>query len=111
MPPVAEKRGTFAPWPGSLRRPALAVIASVPWCCLVPAALSLLSVAGSAIARVWMTWVSVPLLAVSLLLMGRACWDVYVRRRGAAWARWTTGVGLAVVVLLWAPRAWSFLSG
>ena len=41
------------------RSSALATLVSVPWCCILPAALSLLSLAGAVVTRIWvarLTW-------------------------------------------------------
>ena len=98
---------------GALRFPgrntALAALVSLPWCCILPAVLSLLSLTGAMISRVWiarLTWVFLPL---SVLLLGRAFWLLYVKHQGRPWTRRLTWAAAFLVVILWAPRLWAWI--
>jgi hypothetical protein len=92
------------------RESAVAVLASVPWCCVVPAALSLLSFTGMAVARLWLAKISWFFLPLAVLLLGRAFWLHYAKRQGAPWTRWVTWTATLVSVGLWLPRVWMILS-
>ncbi|MFQ6676100.1 MAG: hypothetical protein ACE5LH_07110 [Fidelibacterota bacterium] len=82
------------------------VLGSVPWCCILPASLSLFSVTGTVAGRLWMTTVSWLLLPVSVALLARAFWLIYVRDQGAPWARGMTWVAAVITAGLWASRVW-----
>ena len=93
----------------SVQHSSLAVVTSIPWCCILPAALSLFSLTGASIARLWLTnfiWVLLPLSAVFL---GRAFWLLYVKLQGARWARWLTWVAAVTTVFLWVQRLWVWI--
>ena len=84
----------LAGWGGAL---------ALPWCCVVPAALAF-SGAGAGLAAGLvgpLGWGSV---ALSVALIARANWLVWVRRQGARAARrWTVLFSMAAVAL-WAWR-------
>lgn len=88
----------------------VAVLASIPWCCVAPAALSLLSFAGGVIVRVWLAKLSWFFLPVAVMLLGRAFRLHYARRQGAPWTRWVTWSAALLSVGLWFPRVWMVLS-
>lgn len=86
---------------------ALAGVSSLPWCCIVPAILSLLSVSSAASARLIFQEANGLLLVLSLLFLGRAFWLNFVRRQGAPWTRWVTVTSAIAVAALWSYRlAW-----
>lgn len=83
-------------------------ILALPWCCVVPAVLSLSGV-GAGLAggfRGWLGWGS---LAVSVALVGRANWLVWVRGYGAPQARKWTVLFSAAAAALWASRVAPYL--
>jgi hypothetical protein len=76
---------------------------ALPWCCLVPAALAF-SGAGAGllgVVRGPLGWSS---LALSVALVGRANWLVWVRGQGAPAARRWTLLFSAAAAVLWAMR-------
>ena len=92
------------------RSSALAAVVSVPWCCILPAALSLLSLTGAVVTRVWLaklTWVLLPL---TVILLGRAFWLLYVKHQGGPWSRRLASVSSLLILTLWAPRLWAWFS-
>jgi len=86
------------------------VLGSIPWCCILPASLSFLSLTGTIVGQVWMTKLSWVLLPVSVALLGRAFWLMYVRHQGVRWARWMTWTAAVVSVGFWTPRLWLWIS-
>ena len=92
------------------RSSALAALISVPWCCILPAVLSLLSLTGAVVARVWvvkLTWIFLPL---SVILLGRAFWLLYAKHQGGPWSRRLAWVSSLLILTLWAPRLWAWFS-
>ena len=92
------------------RSSALAALVSVPWCCILPAALSLLSLTGAVVTRVWvakLTWI---FLSVGAVLLGRAFWLLYVKHQGGPWSRRLAWVSSLLILTLWAPRLWAWFS-
>jgi len=81
-----------------------AIAASVPWCCLLPAAFALLGLAGAGAARATTVELMPFLLGASLLFLGRAHYLIHVRRPGAPWARWIVWLSTVLTIGLWAPR-------
>ena len=88
----------------------LATMASIPWCCILPAGLSLASLSGAITARVWLTGLAVPLFPLSVALLGRALWLVHVKRQGRPLTRWATWAATFLAITLWVPRLWAWLS-
>ncbi len=88
---------------------AAAALFAVPWCCAVPAALSIASLAGAAAARLWLARVVWLLLPLSAALLARAFWLLYVRGHDAPWARRVTWASAAIAIALWTPRLASLL--
>ena len=91
------------------RNSALAALVSLPWCCILPAVPSLLSLSGALVTRVWiaqLSWVSLPL---SVVLLGRAFWLIYKKHQGGSWTRWLTWSAAPLVVTVWAPRLWAWI--
>ncbi len=92
------------------RSSALAAVVSVPWCCILPAALSLLSLTSAVVTRVWLaklTWVLLPL---TVILLARAFWLLYVKHQGGPWSRRLASVSSLLILTLWAPRLWAWFS-
>ena len=83
-----------------------AIAASVPWCCVLPAALALLGAAGAGTARLVAEELMPYLLGLAVVLLGRAHYLVHVRQQGAPWARWTVWMATALAGILWLPRLW-----
>lgn len=86
------------------------VLGSVPWCCILPASLSLFSLTGAVVSQVWMTTVSWVLLPVSVGLLTRAFWLIYGRGQGAPWARKMTWAASVMAAGLWSARLWVWLA-
>jgi len=83
---------------------------ALPWCCILPGVLSLLSLGGVIAARFWIVklmWVFLP---ISILFLGRSFWLLYLKKQGARWTHWATWVSALLVIALWAPRLWALLS-
>lgn len=93
-----------------IRQNVLSVAASVPWCCVLPAALSILSVGGTTVARFWLTRATWWLFPVTIALLGRAFWLLYIKRQGARWVHWTTWAAAILSIGLWLPRIHPLLS-
>ncbi len=101
-----ENKGMLR-FPG--RNSALAALLSLPWCCVLPALLSFVSLAGAVVSMVWIAklfWVFLPL---SVLLLGRAFWLLYVKHQGRPWTRQLTWAAAFLVVILWVPRLWAWI--
>jgi hypothetical protein len=66
--------------------------------------LALLGSAGSAAATVvadWVSWVSPVLIGLSVLLLGRSFWIVYVQKRGSRAVKVITWASATFVVCFW----------
>ncbi len=74
---------------------------------MAPALLSALSLGSAAAARVAASTLVLPLLLLSVSLLGVAHHRVWVRRRGHRAARWVLMVNTLLVIVLWAVRLWS----
>ena len=98
--PVRSERGAFAP----IRENVLSIAASVPWCCVLPAALGALSAGGATVARLWLVRATWLLLPVTIALIGRAFWLLYVKRQGAPWVRGATWASAVASASLWLTR-------
>ena len=88
----------------------LAALAAIPWCCVLPAVLSLLSLTGTVAAGLWLSSLNWVLLPLSMAFLGRGLWLVEVRRQGRPLIRWVTWATAALVVALWAPRVWVWVA-
>ncbi len=76
-------------------------IVALPWCCLVPAALSFGGMASAGLARAAIVPLRPYLLIVAAVFLGRAHYLVWVRRQGTGWSR-----GLVIVSTLLAVGSW-----
>ena len=73
----------------------------LPWCCIVPAGVSILGAAGVAAARA-MTGGFVPFfLPVGLFLLGRAHYLIYVKEEGNRVSRLMTWTATFVAIFMW----------
>lgn len=86
-----------------LRVSALATAASIPWCCLVPAALAVAGTASS-VSTHWVAPAMPLLFALSVVLFARAHYLLWVRRHGSPAARLATVALTALSVSFWAVR-------
>lgn len=84
---------------------------SLPWCCVVPAALALVGTGGAVGARLWLAQASWFLLPVAGILLGRAWWLAWWRRRGGGWTRAVVAASTLLVAALWVPRFATLLFG
>lgn len=73
-------------------------------CCVLPSVFSLLGLAGSGAALAATRWVSLALLGVSILLMGRSFYTIYVLKCGSRASRWVTWISAAALVVIWTIR-------
>ena len=96
--------------PSPIGASTVAALASVPWCCVLPAGLSLLSLGGVVAARLWLTQFVWVLLPTSVALLGRAFWLLYVNHQGGPWSRRLAWVSSLLILTLWAPRLWAWFS-
>jgi len=77
-----------------------AALSALPWCCILPAVLSLASLGGALTAGVWLRQLAWPLLPLSALLLGRVFWLLYRQGQGVPWSRRITwAAALAVAAL------------
>jgi hypothetical protein len=86
-----------------LRVTALGTAASIPWCCIVPAALAAAAAASSLAGR-WLGAAMPVFLAVSVALFVRAHYVLWVKRHGTHAARMATVFFTIVAIVLWAVR-------
>lgn len=88
----------------------LAIIFSLPWCCILPAVFSLLGlISGIAAIRVWSVRVSPFFFLLMLIFLVRAFWLIYVRHQGNRLSSvivWMTSI---IVGALWIFRLRYFL--
>jgi len=82
---------------------------ALPWCCVVPAALSFVGL-GAGVAAGFTGPIAWGSAAASVLLLSRANWLVWVRRRGAAPARWGTTLFTAAAAAIWLVRLSPYLT-
>lgn len=80
------------------------VLASVPWCCIAPALISVLGVASSLGARLWISQATPYLLAFSVGALLRANYLAWIRRRGTQWSRAVVVISSLLALSLWLPR-------
>lgn len=83
----------------------MALLLSVPWCCLLPAVLSTVSVGGATLARLAIGPLIPFLFAFSILLLGYAHFRAWIRREGHRTARLVLLANTVLVALLWYERA------
>jgi len=103
--PASAETGRLLRTPG--KNSALATLVSLPWCCILPAALSFLSLSGAVVTRMWVTQLTWVLLPLSMALLGRAFWLLYVNLQGGVWSRRLTWLAAGLIVAVWAPRLWA----
>lgn len=81
----------------------MGVLASVPWCCLLPAGLASLGLASAVLAR-WLGAAMPALLVASAIFFGRAHYLLWVRRHGSWAARFTTVFLTLLSAAFWTVR-------
>lgn len=88
---------------GNVKLSLAAFFFSIPWCCITPAAFSLLGFLGAAgAARLFLEGITFPLFGISLLLLGRAHYLIYFkkhRNRIGKAVVWASTIG---ALALWA---------
>lgn len=93
---------------------AMGMVTSVPWCCILPAALASLGLASSMLAH-WLGALTPALLGASVVLFGRAHYLLWVKRHGSRSARWVTVVLTLLAASFWmlrlSPRVLTLLPG
>ena len=80
-----------------------AVITSLPWCCILPALLSVIGLAGfgAAVVHVFAGPAKYVLLGLSVLFLARAHYLASWRGHGPWWSKTAVWVSTVAVVLLW----------
>ena len=86
------------------RASSIGVLFSIPWCCVLPAVLSFLSLGGAAAARIAVGSVLLPLFALSIGFLGYAHYRAWILRQGRLSAKLILIVNTVLVLLLWAWR-------
>lgn len=106
---LALARGT-GPGPRVIGRPpepwrssAVGILASVPWCCILPAGLASLGLASLVLAH-WVRAAVPVLLAASVVFFMRAHYLLWAERHGSRSARFTTVLLTLVSAILWTLR-------
>ena len=82
----------------------LALFGSLPWCCILPGILGLISLSGSVTARLIFVQLNVYLLLFSLGFLGWAHYLLHIKKHGSQFSRITVWISTALVVLMWLPR-------
>jgi len=78
---------------------------SLPWCCITPALLSLFGFFGAVGAtRGFLLEVFYPLFLISVLLLGRANYLSFYKKRGSRVSRALVLISTAFALILWAFR-------
>ncbi len=80
------------------------LLLSVPWCCVLPAVLSIISVGGAAAARLAIGRLIPLLFAFSVVLLGYAHFRAWIRREGNRTARTVLVANSVFVAVLWYDR-------
>lgn len=80
------------------------LLLSVPWCCLMPAVLSTVSVGGAAAARLTIGRLIPLLFAFSVGLLGYAHFRAWLQREGNRTARIVLVANSVLVAALWYGR-------
>ena len=84
------------------------ILASVPWCCIIPALLSLMGPGGAMAARSTAWRLNPLLLILAVLALGRAHYQIYWLGHSKPWSRYVTWGATIFVIALWLPRAFVF---
>ncbi len=72
-------------------------------CCLLPAALSTLGLAGTT-ATLVARWLSPALVVLTVILLARSYYALYIQRRGNRASEVTTWASTALVLMFWTLR-------
>jgi hypothetical protein len=72
-------------------------------CCMLPGLFSLLGLAGTS-AALFARWLSPALMVLSVTLLARSFYSLYVQRRGTRTAKVVTWASSALVVIFWTYR-------
>jgi hypothetical protein len=75
-------------------------------CCMLPALFSLLGLAGTS-AALLARWLSPALMLLSVTLLARSFYSLYVQRRGTRAAELVTWASSALVVMFWIYRLYN----
>jgi len=88
---------------GNVRLSLGAFFLSIPWCCITPAGLSLFGFLGAAgAARLFLHEITLPLLGISLILLGRAHYLIYFKKHGSKISRAVVWLSTIGALTLWA---------
>ena len=83
----------------------LSVFFSVPWCCVLPAVLSLGGLAaGLGALQYWSIKLIPFFFALSVFFLGRALWVIYVRHQGNPTSVTITWISTIIAALFWSVR-------
>ena len=77
---------------------------ALPWCCIIPAALSMLGLAGVATSRTVTEGIVPYLLMISVLFLGRAHYLLYIKHRGNRVSHIVTWAATLLAITLWGVR-------
>ena len=90
---------------GEAKSSLMAFFLSLPWCCITPAALSLLGFLGAAgTVRLLLKEALFPLFGICLLLLGRAHYLIYFKKHGSRVSRLVVWASTSGALALWAFR-------
>lgn len=88
----------------------IAILFSLPWCCILPVILSLSGlIAGMAAARIWSVKVTPFLFILSLIFLIRAHWLLYIRHQGSKVSAVIVWITTLMAGFLWFFRMRYFL--
>lgn len=88
----------------SLKATGAALFFSLPWCCILPALFSLLSVGTVMASRLFLQKLNPLFFVVSLVFLSRALFLHFVRGEGAKWAKGVTLASALFVGAYWLYR-------
>ena len=77
---------------------------ALPWCCIIPGILSLLGLAGVAMARTVTEGLVPYLLVASVLFLGRAHYLLYIKHHGNRTSHIVTWAATLLALTLWGVR-------
>lgn len=75
---------------------------AVPWCCVIPAGLAFMGLAGSAALKITLMEYAPVMLGLSTLFLGRANYLVHVKKQGNRASRGMVWVFTLAAIALWA---------
>ncbi len=86
------------------RTDSIGVLFSIPWCCVLPAALSFLSLGGAAAARMAVGSLLLPLFGLSIGFLAYGHYRAWILRQGRRSAKVILLVNTVLVAAMWVWR-------